>query len=311
MSQQWNQIPERGFLKVNQAALWVFRLVGKKISSFLIWPVLWGYFLTDRQGRKSAGLFLARVHEFTQGQNCLKNKPGIFDSLRLYREFSLQILDRIDFWLDRDRKIKIKWHGDEHLNRLIEQNQGAVFLSAHIGNIDIIRTYAEKNATKNIKVLMFTQNAPQALGIFGKLKLNYHKNLYQINQVTPNTIFELKSMINNGDMLGIMADRITAGSGKRTSRVSFLGKSAAFPQGPFILSGMLECPVFLIFGLKSKTDEYEIHIKPFSDQIQFGEDKTLEITNYIQKYSSQLEAFCCTFPFQWFNFYDFWEENSL
>jgi predicted LPLAT superfamily acyltransferase len=89
-----------------------------------------------------------------------------------------------------------------------------------------------------------------------------------------------------------------------------LGESAAFPQGPFILASLLECPVFLLFALHNG-EQYNIVLEPFSEKIVLPrrQRETL-LQTVIQQYAARLEHYCRLTPLQWFNFYNFWQRDE-
>jgi predicted LPLAT superfamily acyltransferase len=92
--------------------------------------------------------------------------------------------------------------------------------------------------------------------------------------------------------------------------VEFLGKTAKFPQGPFILSGLLECPVYLIFCLRDANGCYRIYLEKFSDSLKVKrKGREAALNGIVTSYAARLEHYCGLAPLQWTNFYDFWNED--
>jgi predicted LPLAT superfamily acyltransferase len=109
----------------------------------------------------------------------------------------------------------------------------------------------------------------------------------------------------------IVGDRTPPAENGRVSQVDFLGQSAPFAQGPWILASLLECPVYLFFCLRDKHD-YRIHFEPFSERIVLPRsERQVRLQAYIQQYALRLEAYCLSAPYQWFNFFDFWRQDAV
>ncbi|HRE16014.1 MAG TPA: hypothetical protein PLW86_02970, partial [Rhodocyclaceae bacterium] len=90
----------------------------------------------------------------------------------------------------------------------------------------------------------------------------------------------------------------------------FLGASACFPQGPYILASLLECPVYLFFCVE-EADGYRIVFEPFADQVMLPRGRReAAMAEYAQRYAHRLEALCRQAPLQWFNFFDFWRQDA-
>ena len=128
------------------------------------------------------------------------------------------------------------------------------------------------------------------------------------------TIFELKRAVERGEFVGLLGDRIASESARGAARVSpalFLGETAFFPQSPLIFAAHLECPVLLLFGLRRKNRVYDFYVESFADRIELHEGSREEaLGRYLSAYAARLEHYCRQYPFQWFNFYDFWRRPA-
>ena len=97
----------------------------------------------------------------------------------------------------------------------------------------------------------------------------------------------------------------------KTAPLQFLGGTAQFPTGPFVLAALLHCPVLLTFGLHHPRNRYDIYCEPFADEIVLprrGREQALH--EYMQRFAYRLEHYCRLAPDNWFNFYDFWARRA-
>ena len=71
---------------------------------------------------------------------------------------------------------------------------------------------------------------------------------------------------------------------------------------------MTRCPVILFFGLYRGGNRYEIYFEPFADEIVLDRGRRAEdIQLWMQRYAERLEHYAQFAPYNWFNFYSFWD----
>lgn len=106
----------------------------------------------------------------------------------------------------------------------------------------------------------------------------------------------------------IAADRVPVVGHKRVSYVPFLGAEAPFSQGPYILAALLECPVYTAIAVR-EGQKFRVFIDHFSDKVILERKEREEKLRYFsKKYAENLEYYCLRYPYQWFNFFDFWKK---
>jgi predicted LPLAT superfamily acyltransferase len=107
----------------------------------------------------------------------------------------------------------------------------------------------------------------------------------------------------------IAADR-NAVRGGRTVKAPFLGAPADFPQGPWILAALMGAPVFLIFCIKEQ-GVYHIYYEPFAEQLALPRSgREAAVAELAARYAARLEHYCRKDPYQWFNFFSYWQKHD-
>jgi predicted LPLAT superfamily acyltransferase len=102
-----------------------------------------------------------------------------------------------------------------------------------------------------------------------------------------------------------MVDRTRPGD--RTVTVNFLGGTAEFPAGPWLLAAALKVPVMLVFGIWRGGDRYEAHVQLLSEKIDLPrQNRDAEVTRLVQQYADRLALQVRGAPYNWLNFFDFW-----
>jgi predicted LPLAT superfamily acyltransferase len=87
-----------------------------------------------------------------------------------------------------------------------------------------------------------------------------------------------------------------------------LGAPAKFPAGPILLAAMTHFPVILFFGVYRGSNRYEIYFENFAEDIVLARERRMQdVQHWMQRYVERLEHYARLGPYNWFNFYHFWD----
>jgi predicted LPLAT superfamily acyltransferase len=119
----------------------------------------------------------------------------------------------------------------------------------------------------------------------------------------------MRDVIDRGGILAILSDR--SGIGERTALVNFLGESTYFPTGAYYLASILDCPVYCFFGMRVDNYLYDIYAIKLAENIKLDRGKRGEQAKaYAQQYANLLAEKAKKYPYNWFNFYEFWRSED-
>jgi predicted LPLAT superfamily acyltransferase len=181
-------------------------------------------------------------------------------------------------------------------------------IGAHLGNFDMLRVIA-REAGIPVNVIMYSVNAEMLNAAFEALDPECSVRVIDVDPSSMNTAFEIRSCIRRGEFVAILGDRAQLGG--RTPRVSyanFLGRRAAFSEGPFLIAMALHLPVILTVALKAGPQRYDVFLESLaSGEPVRREDRANAVQEQIERFASHLERYCLREPLQWFNFYNFWD----
>jgi predicted LPLAT superfamily acyltransferase len=300
----WANVSERGSDLSLRFIVWSIRKLGQAPMKFLLPPIALYYCAFASIARRGSRAYLEQLDRF---MNAPPRRIGLRDFYGHIYRFADVLLDRFALWAGDYDRFEIRLHGREHMQSLVDERRGAFLIGAHLGSFDILRVIA-REANIPVNVLMYTGNAEKVNAAFEALDPECNVRVIDIDPTSTRAAFEIRSCVSRGEFVAILGDRAPLGSRRaRVSRVNFLGRRAAFPQGPFLISAALRLPVILTVALKTAPNCYDVFLETLSTgEPVAARDRERVIRDQIQLYASRLEEFCQRAPLQWFNFYDFW-----
>jgi predicted LPLAT superfamily acyltransferase len=70
-------------------------------------------------------------------------------------------------------------------------------------------------------------------------------------------------------------------------------------------------PVMLAFGLYRGGNRYDLHFELFADRLVIERARRTEaLDEILQRFADRLAHYAQLAPYNWFNFYDFWQEGA-
>ena len=124
-----------------------------------------------------------------------------------------------------------------------------------------------------------------------------------VNEDSLAHIFSITAALQAGEYVCFQGDRYTPE--EKTLFGSLLGRKALFPMGPFLLASRMRVPVVFYFAMREPGMKYRFHF--FPSGISEGR-MTKEAV--LDRYASVLEEMLGRYPEQWFNYYDFWKNDT-
>ncbi|MFQ2239958.1 glycosyltransferase family 2 protein [Aeromonas dhakensis] len=302
----WSRTPERGSLLGMQIMLASYRLLGRRGFSLLLYPVIGYFWLTGRAQREASQAYLARLETFAGAQGAaLPAEPR--SSFRHFLRFGEAALDKLAGWRGDITEQQVELVGAEHYQAAINSGKGVLLLGSHLGDLELCRALGSRKQGLRINALVFTRHAARFNALLKQINPDSHLNLIQVQELGADTAILLKEKLEQGEWVVIVGDRTSVTREKRVIWADFLGAPAPFPLGPFVLSSVLGCPVYLMFGLKEQ-GRFRMHFEPFADGQPLPRQGRQQIlASRVQAYADRLQHHCLRAPLDWFNFFDFWQ----
>lgn len=299
----WKNLSERGGSFSLNLMLWIYRIAGRALFRFVLIFVIAWYWLFAKRVREASLEYLHQLHGYFAEQSPFKKVPGMLDSYRHLLSFGNAMLDKIAGWLGDIPQQALYIHGHEHFQA--HYGRGAVIISSHFGNIELIRAL-KADHDQIVNVLVHTVHASKFNALLKKINPNATVRLIQVSELGADTAIILQERLDAGEWVVVAADR-TPVSSSRVQHVDFLGRSAAWPEGAWILASLMKYPAILLFCYYHQK-QYHVYIELFAEHITLARaSRAQALHQLIQRYVLVVEQHCKRAPYQWFNFYHFWD----
>ncbi len=305
----WSKVQERGTALGLKFCLWTYRLLGIWALRFVTEFVAAYFFLTGAEARRASREYLTRLFERRGPLPGLASRPGVFSVYRHIRTFAHSYVDRFLAWVDA-KKLKVGFPDEAAFLAQRASGRGAIFLSAHLGNLDMLRGVGAARGFQGLNAVLDSEHAARFLALLQRINPDYDTRVIHVKDAGPDTAMLLEDRIAKGEGLFILGDRPPSAKNARTLRAPFLGRDAEFPIGPLLLAHLLQCPIYLFFCVKAGR-RYTIRMELFAESLDLPrKEREAALAGHLARYAAALEEGCAAAPFQWFNFYDFWREAS-
>ena len=293
----WLQQQERSNLAILKLMVWISLTFGRRAGRVVLYGIAAYYVLFAPRARRYSRAYLNRA---------LGRWSGWADGFRHVLSFASTIHDRIYLLNDRFDLFDIEIVGAEALHAALAQQPGALLIGAHLGSFEVLRAVGRGQAGLKVAMLMYEENARKINATLAAINPAASEDIIPLGRI--DSLLQANEKLAQGYLVGMLADR---GLGDDvTVDCEFLGKMAAFPLGPFRTSAMLRRPVFFMTGLYLGGNRYRIHFEPLADFSATPRcERDSAIRSAMQAYADRLTHYCRSAPYNWFNFFDFWQEN--
>jgi predicted LPLAT superfamily acyltransferase len=294
----WQSRPEGG----GRFALWLIRTIalhgGRRLGRFCLYPITLYFFLRRGPERRASRHYLQRVF----------GRPATaWQVLRHIHCFAATILDRIFLLAHGERPFRIETEGLELLDERIAQGRGVLLFGSHQGSFEALRAIGARRPQMPLRVVLDKQKTPAMTELLEALAPEVGACVIDAARDGATIALAMAEACRDGALVAMLADR---GRGHEVlRRTGFLGSPAPFPVSPWLLAHTLQVPVVLCFGLYLGGNRYKLIFEPFCERVEVPRQaRGPALDALIARYAQRLEHYVHVAPYNWFNFYDFWQD---
>lgn len=272
---------------------------GRSLAYAFLYPLVFTYCLYPSLRDKSRAYIMRRFSP--------KNKWEFFKhTFRLNLTFGRTLVDRAALGILGKTDFHYTLQTQQMCKKLIAQGKGVLMLTAHVG--------CWQSAVNCMQFL----DRPMNILYYHNPKDNDKQVAQHRGEKAPFTLInpasptggvpEMISALQRGEIVCAMADRVF-GNPKNAVAVQFLGGTVHVPYSFYRLAAATGAPVLIaFFPWKGRGKLSSWVFPPFQVKDEGPAKEKYQI--YGQQFVDALTQFCVKYPYQFFNYFNWWEQHA-
>jgi len=296
----WVAHRERGSARLLAGMILISLRIGRPAGRLVLYCIALYYFLFAPTERRHQIAYLRQV---------FGRKPTPAERFRQLFAFSTTLHDRLYVLHERYDLFDISTEGEELMLETLARGRGAFLLGAHLGSTDMIGAVGRRRPEGlRVALAMYEDNASRFNAMLRASGCARLPEIIPLGHI--DAMLRIRDCLAEGTCVGLLADR-TIGEGP-AQLVNFLGRPALFPTSPMRAAAALRCPVIFMCSLYQGGNRYRVIFREIADFAHLTpERRDTAVREGIARYVALLEQYCREGPYNWFNFYDFWQGRHI
>lgn len=295
LASPWANYAERGSMLLLRLMSWISLRLGRRLSRSVLYGIAAYFFVFAPRARRHAREYLCRV---------LGRPATPIDRFRQIFAFASTIHDRVYLLNQRFELFQFSIDGEELMLAAQAQGGGALLIGAHLGSFEATRALGQRQAGLEIAMAMYANNARKINSALTAICPRLKLDIIELGHMP--AMLEIRARLAAGSFVGMLGDRTLGG--ESVEQVMFLGAPASFPLGPLRAAAMLRCPVYFMAAFYLGGNRYHIVFEQIADFSTTGPGVGANaISAAVRQYVAVVERHCRLYPYNWFNFLDFWQ----
>lgn len=293
----WIRTPERSNMAMLRIMTWISLHLGRSTGRIVLHGIAAYFICFAPSARRASRDYLKRV---------LEREPAWGERYRHIFSFAATIHDRVYLLNDRFDLFDIDAQGESLVANQVAEGNGALLFGAHLGSFEVTRALGRRQPGLRIALAMYEENARKVNAMLATINPAARPEVIGLGRI--DAMLRIRDALADGALVGVLADR---GLDREAYRqLPLLGSPASFPLGPFRMAAMLRARVIFMTGLYRGANRYTIRFEPIADFHEVSpKERDIAISDAMERYVKALESCCLDAPYNWFNFYPFWDTN--
>lgn len=224
------------------------------------------------------------------------------DTYRSYFNFGQAIMDRFAVYAGYQFNVEVPEMDEFRKHR--DGEDGFFVLFSHFGNSEMAG-YHMATPKKRMNIVLYMGDTETVNQNRAKVMAKNNLRLIPMRPNDMGHVYTITDALDKGEIVAMAVDRMVQSKGVCCR---FMQEDALFPIGPFRICSTMQKSVLSVFVIKKTWNTYQIIVKPLEWSIDLP--KKLQAEYIAQQYVQKLEKLVRLYPYQWFNFYDFWAKDD-
>ncbi len=291
----WVRRRERGSIFLLRIMAFLSLHLGRRCSRSVLYGIALYFLLFAPEARRASRRYLGMA---------LGRKAAPSDGFRQILSFATTIHDRVYLINRQFDKFDISIAGETTLLAESKIGRGALLLGAHMGSFEVMHSLGRHQNGLHVTMAMYEENARKINATLAAINPNWAADIVSLGRI--DAMLKISERLKQGCFVGVLADR-TLGA-EPVQSVTLLGQPALLPTGPMRAAALLRCPVYFMAGLYRGNNRYHVVFEPIADfSAMVVGSRDIAVRRAIERYAAVLDQYCRSDPYNWFNFFDFWQ----
>jgi predicted LPLAT superfamily acyltransferase len=300
----WAGTRERSNRLALRLMAWIAITAGRRASRWLLHPIALYFLLFGHDARRHSARYLSRV---------LGRPARWHERYDHIHRFACTVLDRVYLARGHLARFDVRQTGGELVDDAVREGHGAFLVGAHIGSFEVLHAIGAGRPGMRVAMAMYPDNARMIQEVLHTLAPGSRMDLIAIGR--SGSTLAIRDWLEGGGLVGMLSDRHLGAEGSRTTAVSvpFLGVPATFSDGPLRLAQLLRQRVIFMVGLYCGGARYDVRFETlvdFRERVADPAERERQLQRALRDYVLRLESLVREQPSNWFNFFDFWREDT-
>jgi len=225
----------------------------------------------------------------------------------VYRHFlahGITLLDRMAVIMGSGT-MQCRYEGEDRLEKALEQGRGLLLLGSHLGNWEM-GAHLLGRLGRPVNLVVLEREREQIRRLFGQALEGRGFTLLTTDE-HPLRSVPIVAALRRGEIVALHGDRTL---GSNDLAIPFLGDQARFPLGPYLLAAASGAPLFQVFAVRERLGAYRFFCHPpqYLDKTALRRNPQA-LKDAVTLYVERLGEVARQWPYQWHNFYPYWENS--
>lgn len=289
---QWEG-KSKGTLLGYKIFVYSIKKIGIRTAYIVLLFVAFYYFLFAWSSNRVMYNYFRKRQNFSISRSIV----GIYKN---YYIFGQTLLDKATISMGFRNWFTYDFDGIEILKSLIKEKKGGILISAHVGNFEIAEYFLNDiNTDINIHLVTTDLERDAIKNYMEQIRVKSTIKFIVI-QKDMSHIYQITDALSRNDLICFTGDRFFEGN--KTLEENLLGGLAQFPAGPFYIASRLHVPVAFVYVMK----EPNLHYHLYTRKANFRHRDAQQL---LKEYCASVEGILKKYPYQWFNYFDFWKST--
>lgn len=290
---QWSG-KSKGTLLGYKIFVYCIKKLGIRAAYSVLVFVAFYYFIASPASFKAMYAYFKHRQQFSSFK-------AVWAIYKNYFVFGQTILDRVAIGAGLRNEFTFDFDGIDILKQLLSEKKGGILISAHIGNFEIAeKFFSEIDLESQIHIVTIDQEHSVIKEYLASQNNDKPNVQFIYIKEDLSHIFEINDALSKNHLICFTGDRYVPQT--KTMTGELLGKGALFPAGTFHIASRLKAPIAFVYVMKESNLHYHLYTRR-APEIKYRDAQAV-----LNAYTESITQMLKRYPYQWFNYYDFWND---